>query len=355
MSTVGGTTRSRSLPDLPGYGQFVGLRLSSEQRVGDLLREAAEAAASGEAAVGSTAQQIGDMFASFLDEEAVESLGVEPIRADLAAVAERVHADRARRPARAAGARGLGRRRRSRRTSTPTTASPTGTSSTSPRPGSGCPTRPTTARTSSRRSARRTSPTSRECSSSSMSRTRPAQRSGSWASRRGSRLGTGTRSPVATSSRPTTCSHSTTWWPPRRRSTSPPGRPASVRPQGAFDEVIVRQPSYLATLSEALTDVPLDDWKAWLTWQVVHSSAPFLTRGDRLGELRLLPRRRWPAPRSSATAGSVASRWSSRHSARRSASCTSPGTSHPRRSSRWTCSSPTWSRPTGATSTPSSG
>ena len=92
--------------DLPGYGQFVGLRLTSEQRVGDLLREAAEAAESGSAAPGSTSQQIGDMFASFLDEDHVESLGAEPIRADLEAVQCGLQPDRAGRPDRAAGARG---------------------------------------------------------------------------------------------------------------------------------------------------------------------------------------------------------------------------------------------------------
>jgi endothelin-converting enzyme/putative endopeptidase len=48
-------------------------------------------------------------------------------------------------------------------------------------------------------------------------------------------------------------------------------------PAGAFGEVIVRQPSYLETLSAALADVPLDDWKAWLRYHVVSSAAPFLS------------------------------------------------------------------------------
>src|SRR5580765_6842484 len=53
--------------DLPGFGGFIQLRLNAEQQVGDLLREAAVEAASGTAEPGSPAQQIGDMFASFLD------------------------------------------------------------------------------------------------------------------------------------------------------------------------------------------------------------------------------------------------------------------------------------------------
>jgi putative endopeptidase len=49
-------------------------------------------------------------------------------------------------------------------------------------------------------------------------------------------------------------------------------------PASAFDEVVVRQPSYLTGLGQALEDVPLEDWKIWLTWQVVHSAAPLLSQ-----------------------------------------------------------------------------
>ena len=48
-------------------------------------------------------------------------------------------------------------------------------------------------------------------------------------------------------------------------------------PAGAFDEVVVRQPSYLTALGAALADVDLDDWKLWLAWQVVNSTAPYLS------------------------------------------------------------------------------
>jgi putative endopeptidase len=45
-----------------------------------------------------------------------------------------------------------------------------------------------------------------------------------------------------------------------------------------FAELLVRQPSYLAALSEALTDVPLDDWKIWLTFHLLRGAAPYLSR-----------------------------------------------------------------------------
>ncbi len=48
-------------------------------------------------------------------------------------------------------------------------------------------------------------------------------------------------------------------------------------PDIAFDQVVVRQPSYLDTLDAAVREVPLEDWKAWLRWQVVHEAAPYLS------------------------------------------------------------------------------
>jgi len=49
-----------------------------------------------------------------------------------------------------------------------------------------------------------------------------------------------------------------------------------VRPD-ALDEVVVRQPSYLEAFSAALTQLPVEDWKAWLTWRIVSGSAPYLS------------------------------------------------------------------------------
>jgi putative endopeptidase len=48
-------------------------------------------------------------------------------------------------------------------------------------------------------------------------------------------------------------------------------------PESAFAEVVVRQPSYFTGLGTALTEVPLEDWKTWLTWRVVHSAASLLS------------------------------------------------------------------------------
>ncbi len=45
-----------------------------------------------------------------------------------------------------------------------------------------------------------------------------------------------------------------------------------------LDAVVVREPEALAGMSQALAEVPLDDWKAWLRWQVVHDAAPALSR-----------------------------------------------------------------------------
>jgi len=45
-----------------------------------------------------------------------------------------------------------------------------------------------------------------------------------------------------------------------------------------LDEVVVRQPGYLEAFASALGDVPLDDWKAWLTWRTVHGTAAYLSK-----------------------------------------------------------------------------
>jgi putative endopeptidase len=47
-------------------------------------------------------------------------------------------------------------------------------------------------------------------------------------------------------------------------------------PDGAFDEVVVRQPDAVETAARLLDDVPLADWRAWLTFHHVRASAPFL-------------------------------------------------------------------------------
>jgi len=48
-------------------------------------------------------------------------------------------------------------------------------------------------------------------------------------------------------------------------------------PKGAFDEVVVRQPSFVESLPSLLTDARLDDWRDWLAWQVIRSNAGYLS------------------------------------------------------------------------------
>jgi putative endopeptidase len=48
-------------------------------------------------------------------------------------------------------------------------------------------------------------------------------------------------------------------------------------PDGAFDEVIVHQPEAIETAARLLQEAPLEDWRAWLVFHHVHSSAPFLS------------------------------------------------------------------------------
>ncbi|WP_191564474.1 M13 family metallopeptidase [Janibacter melonis] len=49
-------------------------------------------------------------------------------------------------------------------------------------------------------------------------------------------------------------------------------------PEGALDRAIARQPDYLRSLSAALDEVDVADWRAWLRWHVVLASAPHLGR-----------------------------------------------------------------------------
>jgi putative endopeptidase len=48
-------------------------------------------------------------------------------------------------------------------------------------------------------------------------------------------------------------------------------------PAGAFDEIVVRQPSFSTGLASLLTDEHLPAWRDWLRWQVIHSAAGYLS------------------------------------------------------------------------------
>ncbi|MBJ8342604.1 M13 family metallopeptidase [Antrihabitans sp. YC3-6] len=45
----------------------------------------------------------------------------------------------------------------------------------------------------------------------------------------------------------------------------------------AFAEIVVRQPSYVRSFASLWTSEPLDDWRAWLTWRVLNARSPYLT------------------------------------------------------------------------------
>ncbi len=69
--------------DRSNYGMFTKLRDLSQERT----RTIVEAAAATEAAAGSEAQKVGDFYASYLDEAAIEAKGLAPLAPRLAAIA----------------------------------------------------------------------------------------------------------------------------------------------------------------------------------------------------------------------------------------------------------------------------
>ncbi|ARC55554.1 Neutral endopeptidase [Frondihabitans sp. 762G35] len=54
-------------------------------------------------------------------------------------------------------------------------------------------------------------------------------------------------------------------------------RDAVGAPAGVFDEVVVRQPSFVSGLATLLVDDRLDAWRDWLRWQIVRSFAAYLS------------------------------------------------------------------------------
>lgn len=54
-------------------------------------------------------------------------------------------------------------------------------------------------------------------------------------------------------------------------------RDAMGVPDGAFDELVLREPSFVEGLGALLTEERLPAWRDWLTWQVIRSSAAYLS------------------------------------------------------------------------------
>ena len=48
-------------------------------------------------------------------------------------------------------------------------------------------------------------------------------------------------------------------------------------PDGAFAELVVRQPTFLAGLGELLDEARIDAWRDWLAWQVIRSNSAYLS------------------------------------------------------------------------------
>ena len=47
-------------------------------------------------------------------------------------------------------------------------------------------------------------------------------------------------------------------------------------PTEALDAVVARQPSFLTAAAEAVSEEPISTWREWLTWHVLHARAPYL-------------------------------------------------------------------------------
>lgn len=79
----GGWLAATQIPaDRSNYGTFTKLQEDAERDLRDILDEAAQA----KAAPGSATQQVGDYYASFLDEAAVEAHGLKPLQDELARI-----------------------------------------------------------------------------------------------------------------------------------------------------------------------------------------------------------------------------------------------------------------------------
>jgi putative endopeptidase len=52
---------------------------------------------------------------------------------------------------------------------------------------------------------------------------------------------------------------------------------ALAPPMGAFDEVVLRQPSFSTGLVSLLTDEHVPAWRDWLCWRVIHTAAGYLS------------------------------------------------------------------------------
>jgi putative endopeptidase len=266
-------------PDLSSIGSFVTLQLDAERQTGEILRDAAARSAAGEGAPGSPLQLIGDLFASFLDEARVEGLGAAPLDGELRAIAAITSSSELAYRVGACernGSSGLFAAyvdtddKRSDRYIVKITQS-----------GLGLPDE-SYYREDSFADTRRAYVD--HVAAMLALAGRPEHEAADEASRimaLETRLARGHWDRVTT--RDVVKSYNLMSVGDLRQSAPSFDWAAWLdgmqAPDGVLAEAVVRQPSYLEAMSDALADVPLDDWKAWLTWHVISAAAPYLSDG----------------------------------------------------------------------------
>jgi endothelin-converting enzyme/putative endopeptidase len=264
-------------PDLPMTGSGVKLLLEAEAQVGEILRECAEQAAAGSAAAQTPRQQIGDLYTSFVDQDRLEALGVSPLEADLAAIAEvsdtsdLARLDGAFERVGAGALLGL-------RVGTDDRDSDRYVVNIA-QAGIGLPDE-----SYYREESFEATRAAYVAHIASMLRLlgRGEQEAASAADRvlaLEARLAGGHWDSVA--SRDVVKSYNLLTGDQVRELAPNLDLDAYLdglqAPAGVLDEVVVRQPSYLETLSSALVDVPLGDWKDWMAFHAVSAHAPYLS------------------------------------------------------------------------------
>jgi putative endopeptidase len=264
-------------PDLPITGAGVSLLLEAEAQVGDILRESAEQARSGAAQAGSPEQQIGDLYTSFLDTDRLEALGITPLQSELAAIEGLTDVSALARLDGAlerigAGAL-LGLRvdtddRQSDRYIVNITQAGIGL------PDEAYYREDSFAETRAAYVAHVTAML-RLLGDDADAAADAAQRIMALESR----LAGGHWDSVA--SRDVVKTYNLMSYEKVREVAPNLDLDAFAEgieaPAGLLDEIVVRQPSYLETLSAALAEVPLDDWKAWLRFHLVSAHASYLS------------------------------------------------------------------------------
>jgi putative endopeptidase len=274
----GGWLETVEIPsDLPAIGGYIDLVLEAEAQVGDILRAASEDAGTGVAEPGSPRRKIGDLFASFMDEARVEALGAEPLAEGLAAIAALTD------PAGIAPL--LGRLEREGMGGLVGSYVNTDDRDSDRyivnlvQGGIGLPdesyyredgfAEQRTAYVAHVAAMLRLLGWSGGEAATGADRVMALE----------TRLAKGHWDRVA--SRDVIATYNLTTLDELRAMAPAFDWSGWISAFGGTDaalaEVLVRQPSFLQAVSEALTAVPLDDWKAWLTFHLVHSAAPYLS------------------------------------------------------------------------------